>query len=338
MIPHTMNTIPMNTPRTDTLPTNTRAAGTASAVPISIHTIPTNIPSTDTISAAPAHRNTGSPAAMPVAILLAGGLSTRMGCCKQLRPLCGKPLIRYIIDTLLESGLTRLVITVNTETRQPITDMIERLAQKQCVQNESLKEPAAGRDIFNPFHCDIVVNPEPERGQGHSAALAVQAAYTRYGDPAAQAAYTRYKEDAVQTVFARHHEESLAANSFHTAHITRSDSISGFLFCTADQPFLQADSIRDLCAVFCSSPDCIVSAAFNGTHCSPVIFPAALTDELSRLDGSIGGRTVMNAHPDLIRYSPLRSAMEAFDIDTPEDFTRAEEYVQRRMQRSLKHR
>lgn len=337
MIRHTMNTIPMNTPRTDTLSTNTRAAGTASAAPISIHTIPTNIPSTDTISAAPAHRNTGSPAAMPVAILLAGGLSTRMGCCKQLRPLCGKPLIRYIIDTLLESGLTRLVITVNTETRQPIIDMIERLAQKQCVQNESLKEPAAGRGIFNPFHCDIVVNPEPERGQGHSAALAVQAAYTRYGDPAAQAAYTRYKEYAVQTLCNRH-VGSFAANPPHTEYTAHINPVSGFLFCTADQPFLQADSIRDLCAVFCSSPDCIVSAAFNGTHCSPVIFPAALTDELSRLDGSIGGRTVMNAHSDLIRYSPLRSAMEAFDIDTPEDFTRAEEYVQRRMQRSLKHR
>ena len=36
----------------------------------------------------------------------------------------------------------------------------------------------------------------------------------------------------------------------------------------------------------------------------------------------------MNAHPDLILYSPLRSEMEAFDIDTPEDFKQAEEYMQ----------
>ena len=333
MIRHTMNTIPMNTPRTDTLSTNTRAAGTASAAPISIHTILTNIPSTDTISAAPSHTNTDSPVALPVAILLAGGLSTRMGCCKQLRPLCGKPLIRYVIDTLLVAGLTRLVITVNTETRQPITDMIERLAQKQCVQNESLKEPAVGRGIFNPFHCDIVVNPEPERGQGHSAALAVHAACTRYGDPAVQAACTRHKEYVVQTLCNRH-AGSFAANSPHTEYTAHTDPVSGFLFCTADQPFLQADSIRDLCAAFRRNPDRIVSAAFNGKHCSPVIFPAALTDELSRLDGSIGGRTVMNAHPDLILYSPLRSAMEAFDIDTPADFVRAEEYVQQKWHRS----
>ena len=35
----------------------------------------------------------------------------------------------------------------------------------------------------------------------------------------------------------------------------------------------------------------------------------------------------MNAHPDLILYSPLRSEMETFDIDTPEEFKRAEEYL-----------
>ena len=232
-------------------------------------------------------------AELPAAIILAGGLSTRMGCCKQLRPLCGKPLIRYVLETLLEAGLTHLVITVNAETQQPITEMIEHLAQSQWGQNESLKEPAGGSGIFSPFHCDIVFNPEPERGQGHSAALAVQAACASS-------------------------QETLAGNT--VPHRTP----SGFLFCTADQPFLQAGSIRDLCSVFRRNPACIVSAAFNGKHCSPVIFPAALTDELSRLDGSIGGRTVMHAHPDLILYVPLHSEMEAFDIYTPEDFKRAE--------------
>jgi len=245
----------------------------------------------------------GSTTQHPTAILLAGGLSTRMGCCKQLLPLCGKPLIEYVIETLLEAGLTHLVITVNAETQQPIAEMIERLAQNQCGQNESLKEPAAGSRIFSPFHCDIVFNPEPERGQGHSAALAVQAACRGYAEGF-----------------------PTTANTAHTYNPC------GFLFCTADQPFLQAGSIRDLCSAFRRNPACIVSAAFNGKHCSPVIFPAVLANELSRLDGSIGGRTVMNAHPDLILYSPLRSEMEAFDIDTPEDFKRAEEYVQQHTQ------
>ena len=252
-------------------------------------------------------KNTESAAGLPAAIILAGGLSTRMGCCKQLRPLCGKPLIRYVLETLLEAGLTHLVITVNAETRQPITAMIETLAQEKSVQkppaqNSSLQDAATEAStshpfrVFHSFHCDIVFNPEPERGQGHSAALAVQAACRKCG-------------------------EGSASNTAHTYNP------SGFLFCTADQPFLQADSIRDLCAVFQNHPDCIVSAACNGKHRSPVIFPAALADELSRLDGNIGGRTVMNAHPDLILHSPLSSEMEAFDIDTPEDFKRAEEYL-----------
>ena len=252
-----------------------------------------------TISTTPTNNNTGA-AELPTAIILASGLSTRMGCCKQLRLLCGKPLIRYVVETLLKAGIMHLVITVNVETQQPITEMIETLtqeksAQKPPAQDEYPKDTAPEHATSQSFHCDIVFNPEPERGQGHSAALAVQAACAR-------------------------HTEALAVNTAAPLHHP-----SGFLFCTADQPFLQADSIRDLCAVFQNNPDCIVSAAFNGKHCSPVIFPAALAGELSRLDGSIGGRTVMNAHPDLILYSPLRSEIEAFDIDTPEDFKRAEE-------------
>ena len=264
-----------------------------------------------TISTTPTNNNTGA-AELPTAIILASGLSTRMGFCKQLRPLCGKPLIRYVVETLLEADIIHLVITVNSETRQPITEMMERLTQKQPVQSSVLKEPVAGNGTFHPFRCDIIFNPEPERGQGHSAALAVQAACVYHTETL-----------AVQTARSSCTECS-ASNTVHTY------TPSGFLFCTADQPFLQADSIRDLCAVFQSHPDCIVSAAFNGKHYSPVIFPAALAGELSRLDGSIGGRTVMNAHPDLILYSSLRSEMEAFDIDTPEEFKRAEEYLNKK--------
>lgn len=264
----------------------------------------------NSISTAPAKNNNSSRTKPLIAIILAGGLSTRMGCCKQLIPLCGKPLIGYVIETLLEAGLTHLIITVNSETQQLITEMIERPTQNQCVQSSVLKEPAAGNGTFHPFRCDIVFNPEPERGQGHSAALAVQAACVCHTETL-----------AVQTV-CRSCTECPASNT------SSAYTPSGFLFCTADQPFLQADSIRDLCTVFQNNPNRIVSAAFNGKHCSPVIFPAALAGELSRLDGSIGGRTVMNAHPDLILYSPLRSEIEAFDIDTPEDFKRAEKYFQ----------
>jgi len=273
-----------------------------------------------TISKTSPNNNTAATIPLLSAIILAGGLSTRMGCCKQLLPLCGKPLIQYGIETLLEAGITHLVIPVNSETRQPITEMIAQLtqtksAQKPPAQSSPLKEPAAGNGTFYSFRCDIVFNPEPERGQGHSAALAVQAACVCHTET-----------QAVQTAARRSCTECSASNT------SSAYTPSGFLFCTADQPFLQADSIRDLCTVFQNNPNRIVSAAFNGKHCSPVIFPAALADELSRLDGSIGGRTVMNAHPDLILNSPLRSEMEAFDIDTPEDFTHAEEYMQRQMQ------
>lgn len=140
-----------------------------------------------------------------------------MGCCKQLRPLCGKPLIRYVLETLLEAGLTHLIITVNAETQQPIEAIIDQLRQntpyrtalyRGCRRSGYIPACPHLQSIprISPFRCDIVLNPEPERGQGYSAALAVRAACARQ-------------------------PELLTANTACTG------SPSGFLFCTADQPF-----------------------------------------------------------------------------------------------------
>lgn len=210
------------------------------------------------------------PVDFPTGIILASGLSTRMGYCKQLHPLCGKPLIRYVLETLLEAGLTRFVITVNSQTRQPIAALVETLTAEN-----RLREGA--------FHCDIVFNAEPERGQGFSTGLAVKTA--------------------------------------------RMQNPSGFLFCTADQPFLRPESVAVLCSVFRSNPGRIVSAVFNGKRCSPVAFPVSLAGELCVLDGTIGGRAVMDVHRGLVMLSPLQEEMEMFDIDTPADFRRGENYL-----------
>lgn len=244
----------------------------------------------DSATAGAAH--SASTENLPTAIILAGGLSKRMGFCKQLHPLCGKPLVQYVLETLLEAGISHLVITVNAVTQRPIETIIEKLTET------ALQGSTAEKGSSHSFHCDIVLNPEPERGQGYSAALAAHAACTCH----------------------RH---------MPTAHAAYPCSPSGFLFCTADQPFLTACSLRKLCAVFRRNPNRIVSAAFHGKHRSPVIFPASLTDDLTRLDGTIGGRAVMRAHETLIMYSPLHHEMEAFDIDTPEDFNQAERYLRK---------
>lgn len=47
------------------------------------------------------------------AILLAAGSSKRMGKLKQLLPLDGKPVIMHCLDTIIESGITDIVVVLN---------------------------------------------------------------------------------------------------------------------------------------------------------------------------------------------------------------------------------
>jgi CTP:molybdopterin cytidylyltransferase MocA len=49
------------------------------------------------------------------AILLAAGKSRRMGCCKQLLPLDGRPAIARAVESLLAAGLDEVIVVVNPE-------------------------------------------------------------------------------------------------------------------------------------------------------------------------------------------------------------------------------
>ncbi len=60
------------------------------------------------------------------AILLAAGMSKRMGSPKQLLPLNGKPMIRHCLDAILESEIDRPVVVLgpgSEETRRAIQDL-----------------------------------------------------------------------------------------------------------------------------------------------------------------------------------------------------------------------
>jgi molybdenum cofactor cytidylyltransferase len=48
------------------------------------------------------------------AILLAAGMSRRMGCCKQLLPLDGRPAIVRGVESLLAAGLDEVIVVINS--------------------------------------------------------------------------------------------------------------------------------------------------------------------------------------------------------------------------------
>lgn len=97
---------------------------------------------------------------------------------------------------------------------------------------------------------------------------------------------------------------------------------AGYLFCPADQPLLSRESLLRLLTVFRSAPDRICRLSGSSGPGSPVIFPAALRDELLRLPEKTGGKAVIQAHPGLVTLVPALRDEELKDVDTPEDLDR----------------
>lgn len=94
-------------------------------------------------------------------------------------------------------------------------------------------------------------------------------------------------------------------------------SCGGALFLTADQPFLEAETVSRLTAAFLETPDKIVAAASDGKRGNPCLFPADLFPELLQLEGDTGGSRVIRAHPDRLRLIEVPS-IQLSDADTPE--------------------
>ncbi len=87
---------------------------------------------------------------MTAAIVLAAGLSRRMGRPKLLLELRGKPVIRHVVEGVIEAGIRRVLVVTGPE-------------------NEALARALAGLDV------QIAVNPAPESGQASSVAAGVSA-------------------------------------------------------------------------------------------------------------------------------------------------------------------
>jgi molybdenum cofactor cytidylyltransferase len=87
----------------------------------------------------------------------------------------------------------------------------------------------------------------------------------------------------------------------------------------ADQPLVDAEVIRRLCAAFV--PGHIVTPRYGAHGGSPRIFDRRFFPELAALRGEVGGQSVAAAHADAVLecHFPERIGL---DVDRPEDFER----------------
>lgn len=94
--------------------------------------------------------------------------------------------------------------------------------------------------------------------------------------------------------------------------------IEGALFCLGDMPRLTAAHIDRLIDAFAARPDTICLPVHDGKRGNPVLWPRRMFGELAGLSGDVGGRGLLDRHPELLRRIDMPDDAVLIDVDTPD--------------------
>lgn len=90
-----------------------------------------------------------------------------------------------------------------------------------------------------------------------------------------------------------------------------------FMFCVADQPYLQEDELFGFIHMYLRSHKGIGCLSYEGVMGNPVIFQGKYMEELLSLTGDTGGKTVVRSHPQEIYLYEADSSRSLLDLDVP---------------------
>lgn len=197
------------------------------------------------------------------AVVLAAGLSSRMGRNKLIEPLDGEPVLMRTLRRVRASGVRDIVVVTGCEAEKT-SALVDAFARE-------LPDSVRWRSVYNEAY---------ETGQGSSVAAGTAALA----------------------------EDSLAA-----------------FYVPGDQPFLSPAIMRDLCERV--RPGQILIPSDGSHRGSPVLFDRTFYPELGALSGDVGGRQVIERRPEAVVIRPYGDRRSFFDLDVPEDLTRAQRYM-----------
>ncbi len=98
------------------------------------------------------------------------------------------------------------------------------------------------------------------------------------------------------------------------------DTAEAAILFLGDQPKLPGDLVEKMIAEFRAHAPAtpIFIASFHGKRGNPVLFDRSVFQDLQRIEGDTGGRTIFNQYP--VQYIPVESEDVLTDIDSPEDY------------------
>lgn len=216
-------------------------------------------------------------------IIMAAGNSRRFGKNKLLYPIKGRPMFCFVLD------------------------QVEKAAEKlSALKPEAEKQPIPAQD---GYFCRVFVAARDEeilqevnRRQKNRQYRGFEKLKNIHLRPAV------YSPESVQGV------SFTIKNGLHAA----GENSDYYIFLTADQPCLQADSIVKLVLETQKAGKGIGSMCWEDTPGNPVIFHRKYVPQLLALEGDTGGRRIVKKNPMDCCFCQVEKKEELADADTVE--------------------
>ncbi len=135
-----------------------------------------------------------------------------------------------------------------------------------------------------------------------------------------------FHEKEIKTVTNLHPELGMSRSIRQGLRAVHPES-EGFLIALGDQPFLKTRTINALIRAFDRVKERIVVPSFQGRTGHPVIFHKVYKKELMNLKGDVGGKSIIERHPEDVRVVKVRSIGVVRDLDTWQDYQKSREKV-----------
>jgi molybdenum cofactor cytidylyltransferase len=136
----------------------------------------------------------------------------------------------------------------------------------------------------------------------------------------AEAMQNATDEKIVQTVFNPDWQEGMASSirCGIKALSETSPSAKGVVLMVCDQPFVSPALLNELMGAHEKTGKQILACGYGDSFGPPVFFDRSLFDELLRLKGDTGARSIVQRHADAVEVIPFPEG--AYDIDTQADY------------------
>lgn len=98
------------------------------------------------------------------------------------------------------------------------------------------------------------------------------------------------------------------------------NSSSKILVAMADQPFITSKYHNQLITASFNTEKGIIVPVYKGSRGNPVIFSLKYYNELSAIEGDVGGRLLLDRHPEDVLEVEIDSPCILLNLNTPEEY------------------